>query len=47
MIRHLYANRTDLELKRRNAWEFAANQLNWETESKKLIELVDSLIEVP
>lgn len=47
MLRNLYENRSDLELERRNAWAFAANHLNWETESKKLLELVNSLIEVP
>ena len=47
MLRHLYDDRADLELKRRNVWAFASSDLNWETESKKLIELVGSLIEVP
>ena len=45
ILRHLYENRNELELKRSNTWEFAANHLNWETESKKLLKLVDSLIE--
>jgi len=45
MLRHLYKNRNSMEVERRNAWTFAANQLNWETESKKLLELVNTLIQ--
>lgn len=44
VIRTLDANRDDLIEKRKKAWSLAKDHLNWEKESKQLIEVVNSTL---
>ena len=45
ILRKLAANHSDLETKRHAAWLLSQTTLNWETESKKLVSLVDQILQ--
>ena len=47
ILQSLHSNPNELDEKRKAAWQLAHDSLHWETESNKLLELVDSLIETP
>ena len=47
ILQSWHSNPSELVSKRKTAWQLAHDTLHWETESKKLIQLVESLIDGP
>lgn len=43
-IREAYGNREELLRKREQTWQLAKDDLNWETESKVLVNVVEGVI---
>ena len=47
ILQSWHSNPSELVAKRKTAWQLAHDTLHWETESKKLLELVNTLIDAP